>query len=90
MATFEQSFEREVLQRLTTIEVKLDSHSKAKETTYKNEKKIIELEGETEQQDERISRIENSVTWLVRTVAAAVITATVGIIFVLVQSGAGL
>ena len=37
----ENSFEREVLDRLKTIEVKLDSYEKIKEQVHANERQII-------------------------------------------------
>ena len=40
----ETTFEREVLDRLTKIEVKLDSFDAAKKMTYKNENEIIQLQ----------------------------------------------
>ena len=56
----EITFEREVLDRLTKIEVKLDSFD------------------------------ADPNKWLARTVVAAIITAVVGVVFVLIRMGAGI
>ena len=42
----ETTFEREVLDRLTKIEAKLDSFDAAKKKTYDNENEIIPLDGQ--------------------------------------------
>ena len=84
-----KSFEREVLDRLTIIEQKLDSYSNAKAKTYENEKKLIELEHEVSDQEDRIKVLEKN-TWLSRTIVAAVIAAAVGVVFTLARMGAGI
>lgn len=86
----EVSFEKEVLERLTKIEVKLDSYSEAKAKTYENEKEIIQIKAVMKDTDERVSQLEDSNKWLVRTAGAAIITAVVGVVFVLIRMGAGL
>ena len=84
------AFEREVLDRLTKIEVKLDSFDAAKKKTYDNENDIIRLKDEVKNQGDRIVKMEDSNKWLHRTTAGAVIASLVAIVFALVQAGIGL
>ena len=84
------TFEREVLDRLTKIEAKLDSFDAAKKKTYDNENEIIRLTGDIDGMKERIGQLEDSNKWLARTLAAAIITAVVGVVFVLIRMGAGI
>ena len=86
----EVAFEREVLDRLTKIEVKLDSFDAAKKKTYDNENDIIRLKDEVKNQGDRIIKLEDSNKWLHRTTAGAVIASLVAIVFALVQAGIGL
>ena len=86
----ETTFEREVLDRLTKIEAKLDSFDAAKKKTYDNENEIIRLTGDIDGMKERIGQLEDSNKWLARTLAAAIITAVVGVVFVLIRLGAGI
>lgn len=85
----EMTFEREVLDRLTKIEAKLDGFDTAKKKTYENENEIIRIKDTVEHQESRIAKLEDNNKWLVRTVAAAVITSVIGVIVILVRSGAG-
>lgn len=85
----EVAFEREVLDRLTKIEVKLDSFDAAKKKTYDNENDIIRLKDEVKNQGDRIVKMEDSNKWLHRTTAGAVIASLVAIVFALVQAGIG-
>lgn len=86
----EVSFEREVLDRLKTIEVKLDGYSEIKKRTYDNEREIIEIRGDLDEHQKRISGLEDSNKWLTRAIAGALITALVGLLFVFVKMGAGI
>ena len=81
----ETTFEREVLDRLTKIEAKLDSFDAAKKKTYDNENEIIRLTGDIDGMKERIGQLEDSNKWLARTLAAVV-----GVVFVLIRMGAGI
>ena len=56
----ETTFEREVLDRLTKIEAKLDSFDAAKKKTYDNENDIIRLNGDVDGLKERIGQLEDS------------------------------
>lgn len=85
----ETTFEREVLDRLTKIEVKLDSFDAAKKKTYQNENEIIQLQEEAKSLLKRVGDLEDSNKWLSRTIVAAIITAVVGFIFVFIRMGAG-
>lgn len=86
----ETTFEREVLDRLTKIEAKLDSFDAAKKKTYNNENDIIRLNGDVEGLKDRIGQLEDSNKWLARTLAAAIITSVVGVVFVIIRMGAGI
>lgn len=86
----ETTFEREVLDRLTKIEAKLDSFDAAKKKTYDNENDIIRLNGDVEGLKECVNQLEDSNKWLARTLAAAIITAVVGVVVVLIRMGAGI
>ena len=85
----ETTFEREVLDRLTKIETKLDSFDNAKKKTYENENEIIQLKNDVKNQGDRILELEDSNKWLHRTTAGAVIGSLVAIVFALVQAGIG-
>lgn len=86
----EQNFEREVLDRLIKIEEKLDGFSKAKEKTYENERHVMILENDVSDLKKEVDSLKESNKWLLRTVAAALITGVIGIIFTLVKTGAGI
>jgi len=86
----ETPFEREVLDRLTKIETKLDSFDAAKKKTYENENEIIRIGDDVKNMDKRIGHLEESNKWLARAIAGAVITAVVGVVFVLIRMGAGI
>lgn len=86
----ETPFEREVLDRLTNIEAKLNSYSDAKAKTYENEKKIIQIEGDVDEMQKRVAALEETNKWLSRAIWGAVITAAIGLLFALVRVGAGI
>ncbi|SHO50052.1 hemolysin XhlA family protein [Anaerocolumna xylanovorans] len=86
----EVPFEREVLDRLKTIEVKLDGYRQMKARTYENEREIIEIKGDLDEYQKRISGLEDSNKWLTRAIAAALISALVGLLFAFVKMGAGM
>lgn len=85
----EREFEREVLERLIKIEEKVDGFSKAKEKTYDNERHIMILENDVAELKMEVDDLKSSNKWLLRTVAAALITGLVGIAFALIKTGAG-
>lgn len=86
----DQNFEREVLERLIKIEEKLDGFSKAKEKTYENERHVMILENDVSDLKNEVNSLKESNKWLLRTVAAALITGVIGIIFTLISTGAGI
>lgn len=86
----ETSFEREVLDRLTKIEEKLNSYSDAKSKTYENEKKIITFDNELNEVKKKVSQLEENNKWLSRAIWGAVIVAAVGFLFSLIRTGAGM
>ena len=73
----EQSkFEREVLERLTAIETKLDLQD------YKGiQEKVESSLNKAKNNEERISKLEDSQRWLVRLVLGVVITAIVAFFY---------
>lgn len=85
----EREFEREVLERLIKIEEKVDGFSKAKEKTYENERHIMILENDVAELKRDVDDLRSSNKWLLRTVAAALITGLVGIAFALIKTSAG-
>jgi cell division protein FtsL len=86
----ENTFEREVLDRLTKIEVKLDNYDKLKEQVYENERDTLMVKEKLDNQQKQINSLSNNNKWLVRTIAGACIVAIVGIVFTLVKAGVGL
>lgn len=87
-------FEREVLERLVKIESKLDEINTLRVTAgdnrseiTKNRESLISLKKDTDEQERRITDLENGNKWLWRTVAGAVITALIGIAFTFIQIG---
>lgn len=79
----EKNFESEVLTRLTKIETKLDDYSRIKEKT--DDSYSLSRENEKE-----IEELKDKIKWITRTIAGAIITGIVAIIFLLIQMGAGL
>ena len=78
----EKGFETEVLSRLAVIESKLDDYNNIKEKTEEayNKSNINEKD---------IAEINDKIKWLSRTVAGALITGILGIIFVFLKIGLG-
>lgn len=78
----EKGFETEVLSRLAVIESKLDDYNniKTKSEEAYNKSNINEKD---------IAEINDKIKWLSRTVAGALITGIIGIIFVFLKIGLG-
>ena len=74
----EKEFEREVLERLTKIETKLDDYGSFRDKT----EEAYSLSKENEKD---ILDIKDKIRWLSRTIAGAIITGIIGIIFVMLQ-----
>lgn len=85
----ETSFEREVLDRLTKIEVKLDSYEKIKEQVYDNQREAIKMKEDIEKSREEIKELCDKNKWLSRSVLGAVITCCVGVLFTYIKLGMG-
>lgn len=79
----EKEFEREVLERLTKIETKLDDY-----TNFRN--KTEEAYSLSKENDKEIEEIKEKMKWLSRTVIGAIIAGIIGIVFVLIQIGMGI
>ena len=86
----ENTFEREVLDRLTKIEVKLDNYDKLKEQVYENQRSIIRFLEKQDQQQQQIRELEDRNKWLTRAISGACIAAVVGLVVILIKAGAGL
>lgn len=71
-------FEREVLERLTKIETKLDDYANIREKT--EEAYTLSKENEKD-----ISDINDKIKWLSRTIAGAIIAGIIGIIFTFIK-----
>ena len=85
----EQAFEREVLYRLKTIEIKLDSYGDVKAKTYENERRILLLENDLKDTQAEVKQQQADATWLKRTVIAAIITGVIGIGIAFLRLGIG-
>jgi len=73
----EKDFEREVLDRLKTIEVKIDDYNKTKD-------KAEEARVKAEQNEKDIEEINDKIRWISRTIAGTIIgLAIAAIVFVL-------
>ena len=79
----EKEFEREVLERLTKIETKLDDYSNTREKT--DEAYSLSKENEKE-----IEEIKEKIKWITRTIVGSILAGAIGIIFILIQMGMGL
>ncbi|MCK9599221.1 MAG: hemolysin XhlA family protein [Sphaerochaeta sp.] len=68
-----EKFESEVLQRLTRIETKIDQYDETRE-------KAEEAYNLSQVNKDDITEIKDSMKWLARTVAGAIIVAIIGIV----------
>ena len=87
----DNSFEREVLDRLIKIEAKIESWDNSKKQIYENQCEIIHLKEQNEQQQRDIDELRDRNRWMGRTTAGAVISAVVSAVMaaalVVVQMG---
>lgn len=74
----EKNFEREVLDRLTKIETKLDDYSKIKDKTD-------EAYNLSRQNEKEINEIKDKLKWISRTVTGAIITIVIGAIVAFIK-----
>ena len=85
-----ESFEVQVMERLTRIEEKLDGYGEFKKRFYDAEKELAILKDDVKDKLNSIKKLESRNQWLARTVVAAVITSLVGVIFCFVKLGMGI
>lgn len=85
----EYNFEREVLDRLKTIEVKLDSYEKIKEQVYENQRINLIINDRTNQQQKEIDEIRERSKYYTRTAVAALIAGGIAIVFLFIKMGMG-
>lgn len=78
----EKDFEREVLERLTKIETKLDDYSRMRDRA----ESAFNLSTENRKE---IDEIKEKIKWITRTIAGAIVSGAIGIVFILVQMGMG-
>ena len=74
----DKTFEREVLDRLKTIEVKIDDYNSIKDKTEEAHTKSIQNEKE-------IKEIKDKMQWLSRTIAATIIAIVIGAIVAIIK-----
>lgn len=76
----DNNFEREVLDRLIKIEAKLESWDSSKKQIYENQRDIIRLREQNEQQQKEIDELRDRNKWIGRTTAGAAIGAFISAI----------
>lgn len=76
----DNEFEREVLDRLIKIEAKIESWDNSKKQIYDNQRSIIKLQEQNEQQAKEIAELQDRNKWLGRTCAGAAIGAAISAI----------
>ena len=78
------NFERDVLDRLTRLETKIDMQD------YKGlSEKVDMTHNKTEQNEKDIIEINDKIKWLSRTIWGAIIGGIVGVAFILIKIGLG-
>jgi len=85
-----ETFEREVLERLKTIEIKLDGYGELKAKVYENERELLLLKNDLSDTKSELKDQREESRWLKRTVIAAIITGIVGIVFLFLRAGMGM
>jgi hypothetical protein len=78
----DKNFEAQVLTRLAVIESKLDDYKSVREKTEES----FNIAQENKQD---IAEINEKIKWITRTIAGAIISGAIGIIFILIQIGIG-
>lgn len=78
----DSKFETEVLSRLAVIESKLDDYNNIKE-------KCEEAYTKSRENEKDIDEINEKIKWLSRTIAGALITGIIGIVFIYIKIGLG-
>ena len=80
MPDSQQSFEREVLDRLILIESKLDGYSDLNRAVTSQDKRIALLEETNDTLETRVHMLEENNKWLVRTMVVAILGVVTDII----------
>lgn len=79
-----KDFERDVLDRLTRLETKIDMQD------YKGLSEKVEItHNKAEQNEKDIIEINDKIKWLSRTIWGAIISGIVGVTFILIKIGLG-
>ena len=76
----DNTFEREVLDRLIKIEAKLESWDSSKKQIYDNQREIIRINEQVEQQQREINELRDRNKWLGRTAAGSAIGAAISVL----------
>ena len=84
-----EAFEREVLDRLKTIEIKLDGYGELKSKVYESERELLLLINDLSDTKAELKEQREENRWLKRTVIAAIVTGIVGIVFLFLRAGMG-
>lgn len=77
-----KGFEREVLERLTKIETKLDDYGNLREKTE-------EAHSLSKENEKDIAEINDKIKWLSRTIVSAIIVGIIGIVIAVLKIGLG-
>ena len=80
----------EIVQRLVTIETKLEDIIRVKDDVEELKKDVVQLQERDKQQQKEIDALQENSKWLSRAVVGAIITATVGVLFVVIKMGLGM
>lgn len=78
----DKDFETQVLTRLAVIESKLDDYKSVRDKTE-------ESYNMAQENKQDIEEIKEKIKWITRTIAGAIISGAIGIIFILIQLGMG-
>ena len=79
----DKNFETEVIERLVKIETKLDDYNNVKTKTESASAKA-------DSNEKRITELEDKIKWISRLSIGAIITGSIGLIFILIKNGIGL
>lgn len=85
----ETPFEREVLDRLTRIESRIDGYDKLKDVVYESQREIIKMKEKDDKQQHDIDELIERNKWLARVTAGAIITGIIGLVLVFIKIGMG-
>lgn len=80
---------REIVERLVSIETRLEDIIHVKIDVEELKKDVVRLEEKDKSQEEKINELMDSNKWLTRCIAAAVITSIIGLIVAVIKLGLG-